>query len=191
MNRGTIATAWHAADDAEKLRMLQAASRSDCPVSTELLDDTTENLDRVAAGVGGAGNPGLVAIRVHCVDEAGMRYPADAVVSAAFARNHRPRPSAKLSRAAAPGARLSTQYDFFIHAHCRAGLVITLQRKADGATTRFHLAAATQAEPLWRHLGSLTDDQCAAFYPGTKQHRTKAPGSRKGAEGQAAGEVVG
>lgn len=111
MNRGTIATAWHAADDAEKLRMLQAASRSDCPVSTELLDDTTENLDRIAAGVGGAGNPGLVAIRVHCVDEAGMRYPADAVVSAAFAHNHRPpglRPSCRARQPTGPACRPST-----------------------------------------------------------------------------------
>lgn len=79
MYRGSVATMWHAADEEGKLRMLRNASRHDCPISVELVDDEVDVLDALAAQVG---------IKETRVDAAGLRYPADAVVGAEYAGNY-------------------------------------------------------------------------------------------------------
>ena len=83
--RGSVANEWHAASLEEKRALLRRALASNCPLTTELLDEQPEVLDQLAQP------EGLVPVYIATVDAAGLSSPTPGVVSPALAEQYRPR----------------------------------------------------------------------------------------------------
>lgn len=79
--------------------------------------------------------------------------------------------------------QLTTQFVFTVEQSVgRRGLDIAIHRHSDGKVVSFFLAGDRTPEPLWAHMRSLTDDQCAAFYPDAKQRKDKKDKTQKQAD---------